>query len=92
MRLLTFAVLSLSTSLVAGHARISKPKPLDAPPENPSGNAYNAPLAPDGSEFPCKNLHKKAGVDKTPTESWRAGSVGLFECVYPPHFFATPPR
>lgn len=79
MRLLTFTLLSLFIILVSGHARIKVPKPFNAPPEDPTGNAYNAPLSSTGSQFPCKNLHKQSGVDKTPTQSWLAGSVGLFE-------------
>lgn len=79
MRLLILTLLSLFTILVSGHARIKIPPPLDAPAEDPTGNAYNAPLAASGSEFPCKNLHKKAGVDKTPKQSWRAGFPALFE-------------
>lgn len=79
MRPLTLTLLSLLTVLVAGHARIKIPRPLNAPAENPSGNAYNAPLAPDGSHFPCNHLHTQPGVDQTPTQSWSAGSIGLFE-------------
>ncbi|RPB15494.1 hypothetical protein P167DRAFT_465855, partial [Morchella conica CCBAS932] len=79
MRFLAILLLSISASLVSGHARIKSPKPLDAPVEDPTGNAYNAPLNPDGSDFPCKQLHKKAGVDMTPTESWAAGSSASFE-------------
>lgn len=83
MRLLTFTLLSFFTVLVAGHARIKIPKPLNAPAEDPSGNAYNAPLSASGSDFPCKNLHTQTGIDKTPTQSWAAGSVGLFEYLPP---------
>lgn len=67
------------SSLVSGHARIRRPKPLGAPVENPSGNFYNAPLDHLGSEFPCKNLHMKPDIDKTPTQVWQAGQVGMFE-------------
>ncbi|KAL0636935.1 hypothetical protein Q9L58_004037 [Maublancomyces gigas] len=81
MRLLTFTFLSLLTALVSGHARIKTPKPLNAPAEDPTGNAYNAPLSATGSDFPCKNLHTQSGIDKTPTESWIAGSVALFEIL-----------
>ena len=64
---------------VMGHARIKHPRPLAAPDDSPAGNYYNAPLRPDGSEFPCKGLHKKAGVNKNPTETWRAGEMTRFE-------------
>lgn len=68
-------------SLVVGHARIKHPRPLAAPDDSPSGNYYNAPLRPDGSEFPCKGLHKKAGVNKNPTETWEAGKETRFEIL-----------
>ena len=73
-----FAILSL-VSLISGHARIKHPRPLAAAPENPGGNYYNWPLSADGRDFPCKGLHKKAGVDKTPTEVWKAGLPARFE-------------
>lgn len=95
MRLTTFLppVLSwlvLQSALVAGHARIRYPPPFDAPPETPAGNAYNAPLKADGSEFPCKGLHKSAATTATPTE-WTAGSSTYFE-YFPlsPHLFTSP--
>jgi len=66
----------------AGHARLKHPKPLAAPPETPAGNVYyNWPLKADGSDFPCKGLHKKAGVDKTPTETWVPGQMTRFEIL-----------
>ena len=72
-------LLSLVAS-VTGHARLKHPKPLAAPPETPAGNVYyNWPLKADGSDFPCKGLHKKAGVDKTPTETWEPGKMTRFE-------------
>lgn len=76
-----FLLLALFSIVVSGHARIRIPKPLGAPPENPSGNTYNAPLDHLGSEFPCKGLHLKPGIDKTPTQVWQAGEVGMFEYV-----------
>lgn len=65
--------------MVNGHARIRYPKPLGAAVESPGGNYYNNPLRPDGSDFPCKGLHKKAGVDKTPTATWQPGQEAYFE-------------
>jgi len=66
---------------ISAHARIRRPIPLAAVPENPSGNEYNKPLRIQGNEFPfpCKNLHKKTGVNKAPTEVWQAGRMGRFE-------------
>ena len=76
----TTAILLLTfISVVTGHLRIKLPKPLAAAPENPSGNYYNAPLRADGSEFPCKGLHKRPDVDRTPTETWQAGQQARFE-------------
>lgn len=75
---LFFLLLALA-SVVSGHARIRRPTPLDAPAEDPSGNSYNAPLDHLGSEFPCKNLHLKTDVDRTPTQVWQAGQMGMFE-------------
>lgn len=69
----------LLPTLVCAHARIRLPKPLGAPPENPSGNSYNAPLDHLGSEFPCKNLHLNPSIDRTPTATWQAGQLGMFE-------------
>lgn len=66
-------------SVAVGHARIKYPRPLAAAPENPSGNYYNNPLRADGSDFPCKGLHKKADVDKRPTATWQAGEETYFE-------------
>jgi len=66
--------------LVAAHARIKYPVPLAAPPETLAGNAYNAPLAADGSQFPCKGLHKSA-LSTSATTRWRAGERAYFECV-----------
>lgn len=66
-------------ALTAAHARIKLPKPLAAAPEDPSGNHYNWPLSPDGSQFPCKGLHKRTGVSKIPSEVWRAGQIARFE-------------
>lgn len=82
MRLSTFPLLAL-LPLVAAHARIKSPIPLGAPPEDISGNDYNSPLHPDGSQFPCKNLHTNPSIDQTPTQSWHAGSLGSFEFVFP---------
>ena len=76
----TIAILLLTfTSVVTGHLRIRLPRPLAAAPENPGGNYYNAPLSADGSQFPCKGLHKRSDVDKTPTETWQAGQQARFE-------------
>ena len=73
-----FVLLSIISS-VAAHARLKHPRPLAAPAESPSGNGYNGPLRPDGSNFPCKGLHKKAGVSRTPSEVWQAGQDERFE-------------
>lgn len=82
MRAETFLSLVSCISLVAGHARIRYPKPLGAPVESPAGNYYNAPLKADGSEFPCKGLHKNPGIDKTPVVTWKAGQEAHFEYVF----------
>ncbi|CAM4831415.1 unnamed protein product [Rotaria magnacalcarata] len=76
-------VLSLLSliSLVTAHARIRYPRPLAAPVETPAGNHYNGPLRPDGSDFPCKGLHKRADVDKTPSVTWKAGQQTYFEIL-----------
>ncbi|CAF0832879.1 unnamed protein product [Adineta steineri] len=68
-------------SVAMGHARMKYPRPLAAPADSPAGNYYNAPLRPDGSEFPCKNLHKKADVNKNPTETWQPGQQARFEIL-----------
>lgn len=79
--LIIFSLVSIVVS-VTGHARLKHPKPLAAPPETPAGNVYyNWPLKADGSDFPCKGLHKKAGVDKTPTETWEPGKMTRFEIL-----------
>lgn len=82
IRIVLFCMLNL-ISPISAHARIRRPIPLAAVPENPSGNEYNKPLRIQGNEspFPCKNLHKKAGVNKTPTEVWQAGRMTRFELV-----------
>jgi DNA-directed RNA polymerase len=66
-------------SFVVGHVRIRRPIPLAAAVENPGGNYYNNPLRSDGSDFPCKGLHKRADVSKTPTETLQAGQQARFE-------------
>jgi hypothetical protein len=64
-----------AAALVAAHARIKFPIPLsDA--SNPIDYRYNAPLAADGSEFPCKGLHKKLNG---PITTFRAGRKAHFE-------------
>ncbi len=73
----TLAAFAPLLSLVSGHARLAKPTPLGAPPSGLAGNYYNAPLKADGSDFPCKGLHKKA--DLSPVDTWQAGSKGSFE-------------
>lgn len=77
LSIIVSALLS-SLTLVSGHARIRQPTPLgyDTTPQL-TGNAYNAPLAYDGSDFPCKGLIGK--VDMTPTAKWQAGGKGMFE-------------
>ena len=73
-----FALLVFIASVDA-HARLKHPRPLAATVDLPIGNTYNPPLRPDGSEFPCKGLHKKAGVSQIPTEVWLAGQSARFE-------------
>jgi hypothetical protein len=79
MHFITVLPLLYLISVAMGHARIKHPRPLAAPVDSPGGNYYNAPLRPDGSEFPCKGLHKKADVNKNPTETWKAGEQTRFE-------------
>jgi hypothetical protein len=82
MHTMRFAIVLLLlsfVSLIVAHARIKHPKPLGAPVESPGGNHYNEPLRPDGSQFPCKGLHKKAGMNKTPSETWQPGEDARFE-------------
>ncbi|RPB23905.1 hypothetical protein L211DRAFT_229428 [Terfezia boudieri ATCC MYA-4762] len=74
---LAFTLLSVLT-LVSGHARLRKPKPLGyGTTPQLDGNAYNDPLKPDGSDFPCKGLIGVA--DMTPQAQWTAGGMGMFE-------------
>ncbi|KAI5804540.1 extracellular protein, partial [Geopyxis carbonaria] len=75
---LLLAVLAVGAN---AHARIKYPPPLGAPVDGPAGNAYNAPLAADGSQFPCKGLHTAATTDKKPTATWAAGSGAHFEIL-----------
>jgi hypothetical protein len=84
--LLTSLVLILPC--VSAHARIKYPTPLNAPPEDPSGNAYNAPLTADGSQFPCKGLHKSVDLKTAAKTTWQAGGQAYFEYV-PPHSSST---
>ncbi len=79
MHFTTVVALFSFISLVVGHVRIKYPRPLAAPVDSPAGNYYNNPLRPDGSDFPCKGLHKQAGVAKTPTATWQAGQQTRFE-------------
>lgn len=79
MHLVQVTAIFVLVAVIAGHARIKYPRPLGASPDNPDGNYYNGPLSPDGSQFPCKGLHKKGGVDKTPTAVWEAGKQAYFE-------------
>lgn len=74
---LTSTLLSALT-LVSGHARLRQPKPLGyGTTPQLDGNAYNAPLKHDGSDFPCKGLIGSA--DMTPQAKWTAGGLGMFE-------------
>lgn len=83
MKHLTTIVVFISfLAAVTAHARIRYPKPLGAPVETPAGNYYNGPLRADGSEFPCKGLHKRSDIDKTPTVTWKAGQEAYFEYVF----------
>jgi len=74
---LTSTLLSALT-LVSGHGRLRQPKPLGygSSPQL-DGNAYNAPLKQDGSDFPCKGLI--GSVDMAPQAQWTAGGLGMFE-------------
>jgi len=77
----------LSASQVSGHVRMKTPAPLDGPvATDASGNAYNSPLSGTGADFPCKGLHLKPSVDKTPKATWAAGSPAFFEFVSPSAF------
>ncbi|KAI5853536.1 hypothetical protein BZA05DRAFT_320918, partial [Tricharina praecox] len=67
--------------LVSAHARIKYPPPIGAPAEAPEANAYNAPLAADGSQFPCKGLHKSALLSTSATTKWTAGESAYFEIL-----------
>ncbi|RPA93902.1 hypothetical protein L873DRAFT_1703333, partial [Choiromyces venosus 120613-1] len=79
---LLFFFFLISIPQVSAHVRIKTPPPLGGPTAtDASGNAYNSPLSSTGSDFPCKGLHLKAGVDKTPKVSWAAGSRAFFELV-----------
>jgi hypothetical protein len=75
----------LATACLAGstcaHGRIKYPRPINAPPDTPDGNAYNAPLKADGSEFPCKNLHKTISLYDPALKKtkWQAGQPTYFE-------------
>lgn len=79
MKAFTFISAILSTlTLVSGHGRLRTPKPLGyGTTPQLDGNAYNAPLKHDGSDFPCKGLIGK--VDMTPQATWKAGGKGMFE-------------
>jgi hypothetical protein len=66
-------------ALVAAHARIKYPPPLSNG-ANPVDYRYNAPLKNDGSDFPCKNLHK---TSNGPITIFKAGGKGKFEFVSP---------
>lgn len=79
IRITTWLLFLSLLSLTNAHARLKSPKPLAAAPESPAGNYYNEPLRADGSQFPCKGLHKRADVSKTPTEVWQAGRIARFE-------------
>ncbi|PUU75227.1 hypothetical protein B9Z19DRAFT_995570, partial [Tuber borchii] len=72
----------ISASQVSAHARMKTPPPLDGPAAtDATGNAYNGPLSGTGADFPCKGLHLKPSVDKTPKATWAAGSPAFFEFV-----------
>lgn len=72
---------SLFIALVAAHARLQYPPPIDGPAgTDPSGNYYNSPLAADGSDFPCKNKHKSI-TSTTPVTTWAAGDGVGFALV-----------
>lgn len=79
MKLTTLFALISFFAMVTGHARIKYPRPLAAPTDGAGGNYYNEPLKADGRDFPCKGLHKKAGVSKAPTATWKAGEEAHFE-------------
>lgn len=73
-----FSLLTLVV-VVTAHARIKYPRPFAAPTDGAGGNYYNEPLKADGRDFPCKGLHKNAGVNKNPTATWKAGEETYFE-------------
>jgi hypothetical protein len=77
-----FLFLAGALHAVSGHGRIKYPPPLGSPAESTAGNAYNSPLSPSGSDFPCKKLH----LDQTTyadsyTTKWKAGSQVHFEIL-----------
>ena len=75
-------ILPFFLPLAAGHARLRYPVPLGNPGTSPNDNTYNAPLASDGSDFPCKNLHRTFSTARTPPDShWTAGRSTYFEIL-----------
>ncbi|KAI5792495.1 hypothetical protein DFH27DRAFT_474548, partial [Peziza echinospora] len=67
-----------AVTVVSGHARIAKPVPLGYG-KLINGNAYNRPLNYDGSDFPCKGLIDKQGVNMATVATWEAGKTASFE-------------
>jgi hypothetical protein len=73
--LISAALLALAP-LASAHARVKFPTPLG----NSGDNAYNAPLAADGSDFPCKLQHIHPSYASAPAAAdWAAGSKAYFE-------------
>ncbi|CCX34395.1 hypothetical protein FPQ18DRAFT_275336 [Pyronema domesticum] len=65
---------------VSAHGRLKYPTPLNAVSDDVASNIpYNSPLKPDGSDFPCKGLHKTA--DLTKGTEWKAGQDTYFEIL-----------
>src|SRR4051812_1648499 len=69
--LFTMAVLAAAET-VSAHASIMQPKPIAF---DELRDTYNAPLAPDFSNFPCKGLHNRPFAA---SETWKAGQNASF--------------
>ncbi|OLN97758.1 hypothetical protein CCHL11_07953 [Colletotrichum chlorophyti] len=73
-----FGILSLAAACLA-HMEMSSPSPLGSRfnPNTSPGKvdyAYNSPLEPNGTNFPCKGHLDVLGTsDATPVETWEAG-------------------
>ena len=72
----------LGPAIVSAHARIKYPKPLGAPPETESANIpNNSPIKGDGSDFPCKGMHRGINLATEKKTVFKAGNQEYFEQV-----------